>query len=99
MTPSERRAKQKQVDRIKRKRSGKGLPPIPRTKPMRTTRRKDKDKHLWITEPVCPLEKIRLNDREVDGLHWLRMEAERWGAGAEIKAVAGGKMVLARKRA
>ena len=98
MTPAERRAKQKQVNRVKRKRVGKGLPPIPRTKTIRTTRRKDKDRHLWITEPVCPLEKIRTGSGEVDGLHWLQMEAERWGGGAEIKPVHDGKMVLARKR-
>ena len=54
-------------------------------------------KKMWITEPICPLEKIRVADGEVDGLHWLQMEAERWGAGVEIKAVHDGKMVLARK--
>ena len=99
MTPAERRAKQKQVNRVKRKRVGQATAPRPKTKTIRPARVKDKDKHLWITEPICPLEKIRLNDGEVDGLHWLQMEAERWGAGVEIKAVAGGKMVLARKRA
>ena len=52
---------------------------------------------MWITEPVSPLEKIRVKGGEVDGLHWLQMEVERWGAGVEIKTVAGGKMVLARK--
>ena len=56
-------------------------------------------KKTWITDPICPLEKIRMNGGEVDGLHWLQMEADRWGSGVEIKAVAGGKMVLARVRA
>ena len=59
--------------------------------------RKRRVKQMWITEPVSPLEKIRVKGGEIDGLHWLQMEAERWGAGVEIKTVAGGKMVLARK--
>ena len=96
MTPAERRAKRKQVNRVKRKRVGQATAPRPKTKTILTTQRKDSN--LWITEPICPLEKIRTATREVDGLHWLQMEADRWGAGVEIKAVAGGKMVLARKR-
>ena len=99
MTPEERREKRKRVKAIKRQRLGQAPIKKPRTKTIRTTRRKDKDNHLWITDPICPLEKIRTATGEVDGLHWLQMEAERWGAGVEIKPVHDGKMVLVRRRA
>ena len=98
MTPTERRAKHKRNRDRKMRRLGIDLPE--KTKPNPKQRRKrpaDNNKHLWVTEPVCPLEKIRVASGEVDGLHWLRMEAERWGAGVEIKPVHDGKMVLAKK--
>ena len=69
-----------------------------KAKRARVKRVKHKGSDLWITDPICPIEKIRTATREVDGLHWLQMEAERWGDGVEIRAVDGGKMVLAKKR-
>ena len=96
MTPEERKAKQRRVKEIKSRRLGIVQDRVQNGKP-ELVRREPVNPHLWITEPVSPLEKIRVNGGEIDGLHWLQMEAERWGAGVEIKTVAGGKMVLARK--
>ena len=116
MTPEERKAKQRRVKEIKRRRLGivqdtdqKGKlelvrrepanpKPASKPRPKKYKTRKIKNKHLWITEPVSPLEKIRVKGQEVDVLQWLQMEAVRWGAGVEIKLVHDGKMVLARKR-